>query len=42
MKFEHVLNSFNPTVTQVDLTEKRFLCKAESTAGSEPEVTPKK
>ncbi len=28
MKFEHILNSFNPTVTQVDLTEKRFLCRA--------------
>ncbi|MBR1907656.1 hypothetical protein IJ818_01820 [bacterium] len=22
MKFEHILNSFNPTVTQIELTEK--------------------
>ena len=25
MKFEHILNSFNPAVTEIDLTEKRFL-----------------
>ena len=32
MKFENILNSFNPTVTVIELTEKRFLCRAKRSA----------